>query len=242
MSEKKETRLRRARKARLKMRELEVVRLCVYRSSQHIYAQVISADGGKVLASASTLDKELRDGATGNVEAAKKVDRLRLYAPQEAIALLREVSTVKFDPTVEVHIRTGVDPRHADQMIRGSVVLPAGTGKKVRGHGRNLLDPVDLGLRRPGRGLEWLDSLPTAQVRPVICPSNGPDIALERDGFRRARVRPGASVAPVHVDDRSAADPPGRRSRGSTPAARRRSRGGRCDGVVVVRHPRLPPP
>ena len=76
MSEKKETRLRRARKARLKMRELEAVRLSVYRSSQHIYAQVISADGAKVLASASTLDKELRDGATGNVDAAKKVGQL----------------------------------------------------------------------------------------------------------------------------------------------------------------------
>jgi len=76
MSVKKETRLRRARKARLKMRELEAVRLCVYRSSQHIYAQVLSADGGKVLASASTLDKELRDGATGNVDAAKKVGQL----------------------------------------------------------------------------------------------------------------------------------------------------------------------
>ena len=76
MSVKKETRLRRARKARLKMRELEAVRLCVYRSSQHIYAQVLSADGGKVLASASTLDKELRGGATGNVDAAKKVGQL----------------------------------------------------------------------------------------------------------------------------------------------------------------------
>jgi large subunit ribosomal protein L18 len=76
MSVKKETRLRRARKARLKMRELEAVRLCVYRSSQHIYAQVISADGAKVLATASTLDKELRDGATGNVDAAKKVGQL----------------------------------------------------------------------------------------------------------------------------------------------------------------------
>ena len=76
MSEKKETRLRRARKARLKMRELETVRLSVYRSSQHIYAQVISADGAKILASASTLDKELRDGATGNVDAAKKVGQL----------------------------------------------------------------------------------------------------------------------------------------------------------------------
>ena len=76
MTDKKVTRLRRARKARLKMHELEVVRLCVYRSSQHIYAQVISGDGGKVLASASTLDKELRDAATGNVDAAKKVGLL----------------------------------------------------------------------------------------------------------------------------------------------------------------------
>ncbi|TLX55151.1 50S ribosomal protein L18 [Stutzerimonas nosocomialis] len=76
MSVKKETRLRRARKARLKMRELETVRLCVHRSAQHIYAQVISADGGKVLASASTLDKELRQAATGNVDAAKKVGQL----------------------------------------------------------------------------------------------------------------------------------------------------------------------
>src|SRR5919199_5383961 len=66
------------------------------------------------------------------VEAAKKVDRFKLYNPREAVALLRELNFVKFDPTVEVHIRTGVDPRHADQMVRGSVVLPAGTGKQVR--------------------------------------------------------------------------------------------------------------
>ncbi|HLH24220.1 MAG TPA: 50S ribosomal protein L1 [Chloroflexota bacterium] len=65
-------------------------------------------------------------------DAVKKVDRDRLYTPQEAVALLREVSYVKFDPTVEIHIRTGLDPRHAEQMVRGSVVLPAGTGKKVR--------------------------------------------------------------------------------------------------------------
>lgn len=76
MSDKKVIRLRRARQARLKMRELEAVRLCVYRSSQHMYAQVISADGGKVLASASTLDKELRGTASSNVEAAKKVGLL----------------------------------------------------------------------------------------------------------------------------------------------------------------------
>lgn len=76
MSDKKETRLRRARKTRLRIREQEVVRLCVYRSSQHMYAQVIAADGGKVLACASTLDKELRSGTTGNIEAAKKVGEL----------------------------------------------------------------------------------------------------------------------------------------------------------------------
>ena len=76
MNDKKVSRVRRARRARFKMRELEVVRLCVHRSSQHIYAQVISEDGQKVLASASTLDKQLREQATGNIEAAKKVGQL----------------------------------------------------------------------------------------------------------------------------------------------------------------------
>jgi len=76
MNLKKQTRLRRSRKTRLKIRELEVMRLCVHRSSQHIYAQVISADGGKVLASASTLDKTLRSGATGNIAAASEVGKL----------------------------------------------------------------------------------------------------------------------------------------------------------------------
>ncbi|MEZ2746814.1 50S ribosomal protein L18 [Halopseudomonas bauzanensis] len=76
MSDKKVIRLRRARRSRLKLRELEAVRLCVYRSSQHMYAQVISADGAKVLASASTLDASLRSGSTGNIEAAKQVGLL----------------------------------------------------------------------------------------------------------------------------------------------------------------------
>ncbi|HMU86122.1 MAG TPA: 50S ribosomal protein L18 [Agitococcus sp.] len=76
MNEKKEARLRRAKSTRLKIRELGAVRLCVNRTPRHIYAQVISACGGKVLAQASTLDANLRDGATGNVEAAKKVGLL----------------------------------------------------------------------------------------------------------------------------------------------------------------------
>jgi large subunit ribosomal protein L1 len=65
-------------------------------------------------------------------DALKKIDREKLYAPDEAIALLKEIATAKFDETVEVHIRTGVDPRHADQVVRGSAALPAGTGKTRR--------------------------------------------------------------------------------------------------------------
>ena len=76
MNVKKEARQRRAKSTRLKIRELGAVRLCVNRTPRHIYAQVISACGGKVLAQASTLDANLRDGATGNVEAAKKVGLL----------------------------------------------------------------------------------------------------------------------------------------------------------------------
>ena len=66
------------------------------------------------------------------IEAAKKVDSDKLYSPADAIKMLREISFTRFDPTVEVHVRTGVDPRHADQMVRGLAVLPAGTGKEVR--------------------------------------------------------------------------------------------------------------
>ena len=76
MSDKKQTRLRRARRARAKIRELGVTRLTIHRSPRHIYAQLISGDGARVLASASTLDKDLRSGKTGNAEAAKAVGAL----------------------------------------------------------------------------------------------------------------------------------------------------------------------
>ena len=66
------------------------------------------------------------------LEAAKLVDRERLYPPDEAASLARETAVVNFDSTVEAHLRLGVDPRHADQMVRGTVVLPHGTGKVVR--------------------------------------------------------------------------------------------------------------
>lgn len=65
-------------------------------------------------------------------EAAAKVDGERQYTPEEAIALAKETSITKFDATVEVHMRMGVDPRHAEQQIRDVVQLPHGLGKKVR--------------------------------------------------------------------------------------------------------------
>jgi large subunit ribosomal protein L18 len=76
MSDKKTSRLRRARRARAKMRELGVNRLSVHRTSQHVYAQIIGPQGDKVLASASTLEKDLRAGSTGNTEAAANVGKL----------------------------------------------------------------------------------------------------------------------------------------------------------------------
>ena len=66
------------------------------------------------------------------VEAAKLIDRSKVYEAEEAVALVKKSATAKIDETVELHIRTGCDSRHADQQIRGAVVLPAGTGKDVR--------------------------------------------------------------------------------------------------------------
>ena len=66
------------------------------------------------------------------LESAKLVDRATLYDPAEALDLAVKTSSAKFDETVEIHVRLGVDSRHADQQVRGAVVLPNGTGKKVR--------------------------------------------------------------------------------------------------------------
>jgi large subunit ribosomal protein L1 len=66
------------------------------------------------------------------IAAREKVDRKRTYDPAAAVALVKEAATAKFDETVELHLRTGLDGRHADQQIRGTVVLPHGLGKKMR--------------------------------------------------------------------------------------------------------------
>src|SRR5450432_4689562 len=65
-------------------------------------------------------------------QADEQIDRERLYTPAEAVGLAKKTSSTKFDPTVEVAMRLGVDPRKADQMVRGTVNLPNGTGKTAR--------------------------------------------------------------------------------------------------------------
>ncbi len=65
-------------------------------------------------------------------DAKKLIDASKLYDPEEAVALVKQLSKAKFDETIEMSIRLGVDPRHADQQVRGTVVLPHGTGKKVK--------------------------------------------------------------------------------------------------------------
>jgi len=92
MNAKKQSRLRRAKRSRAKMRELGALRLCVNRTPRHIYAQIIAADGDKVLASASTLDKALRTGKTGNADAATEVGKLIADRAKEA-----GVTVVAFD-------------------------------------------------------------------------------------------------------------------------------------------------
>lgn len=76
MNDKKSSRIRRARRTRAKIRELKLARLCVNRTPRHIYAQIIAGDSATVLASASTVEKDLKNGATGNSEAAIKVGTL----------------------------------------------------------------------------------------------------------------------------------------------------------------------
>ncbi len=66
------------------------------------------------------------------LEALKQVDENKLYEPHEAVSLLKKINYVNFDPTLEVHMKLGVDPRHADQMVRGVAMLPAGSGKEMK--------------------------------------------------------------------------------------------------------------
>jgi len=96
------------------------------------------------------------------VESVKLIDRSVLYAPQEALGLVVKTAKAKFDETVELHVKLGVDPRHADQQVRGAVVLPHGTGKSVRvlvfAKGAKAQEAIDAGAEFVGAE-EYLDKI-----------------------------------------------------------------------------------
>jgi large subunit ribosomal protein L1 len=114
--------------------------------------------------------------------AGEKVDRTQLYAPREAIALLKEFPDAKFDETVELNVRLGVDPRKADQMVRGAVSLPKGTGKTVRvavfakgekatqakDAGADVVGDDDLAERIQGGWLDFDAAVATPDMMPVV--------------------------------------------------------------------------
>ena len=96
------------------------------------------------------------------VESVKLVEKNRLYDPAEALSLACQTSKAKFDETIEVHVRLGVDSRHADQQVRGAVVLPNGTGKKVKvlvfAKGDNVQKALDAGADYAG-GAEYAEKI-----------------------------------------------------------------------------------
>ena len=96
------------------------------------------------------------------IDSAKLIDKSKAYEPAEALALVCETSKAKFDETIEIHIRLGVDSRHADQQVRGAVVLPNGTGKKVKvlvfAKGDKVQAALDAGADYAG-GAEYADKI-----------------------------------------------------------------------------------
>ena len=96
------------------------------------------------------------------IDSAKLIDKSKAYEPAEALALVCETPKAKFDETIEIHIRLGVDSRHADQQVRGAVVLPNGTGKKVKvlvfAKGDKVQAALDAGADYAG-GAEYADKI-----------------------------------------------------------------------------------
>ncbi len=98
------------------------------------------------------------------IDSAKLIEKNRLYDPSEALGLVCQTSKAKFDETIEVHVRLGVDSRHADQQVRGAVVLPNGTGKKVKvlvfAKGDKVQAALDAGADYAG-GAEYAEKITT---------------------------------------------------------------------------------
>ena len=96
------------------------------------------------------------------IDSAKLIDKSKVYDPAEALDLVCQTSKAKFDETIEIHIRLGVDSRHADQQVRGAVVLPNGTGKSIKvlvfAKGDNVQKALDAGADYAG-GPEYADKI-----------------------------------------------------------------------------------
>ena len=105
-------------------------------------------------------------------EAAKLVDSTMLYDAADAIDLVQKTSTTKFDATVEAHIRLGVDSRHADQQVRGAVVLPHGTGKTVR--------VLEFDIKRPIQQDGVMTTMPQSVKAPFIGLVPIPSLLIDR--------------------------------------------------------------
>ena len=115
-------------------------------------------------------------------DAAKRFDRERLHTPSEAVELAKQLSTARFDETVELAVRLGVDPRKADQMVRGTVSLPSGTGKDVRvavfaagdaaaearAAGADVVGADDLAERIHGGAIDFDVAIATPDLMPLV--------------------------------------------------------------------------
>ena len=140
-------------------------------------------------------------------ESAKLIDKAALYEPAEALELAVKSATAKFDETVEVHIRLGVDSRHADQQVRGAVVLPNGTGRTVRvavfakgadadaavAAGAEVVGAEDLVARIQGEGFMDFDAPRQAPLPPML-PRLLPKLRPVRSSI--VSTRPTSSTAP----------------------------------------------
>src|SRR5919108_4948633 len=114
---------------------------------------------------------------------AEKVEPEKLYAPQDGVKLVKETAYGKFDETVELHIRTGLDPKHADQQVRGSAVLPAGTGRTQRvvafaqgdkareaeAAGADIVGSQELVNRIQGGWTDFEVAVATQDMMPLVC-------------------------------------------------------------------------
>ena len=129
--------------------------------------------------------------------AAKLVDSEKLYQPGDAVSLVKQTSFVKFDSTVELHFRLGVDPRHADQMVRGTAVLPHGTGKTVR---ILVFAQGDKAREAEQAGADFVGSADLVKQITVIIDGDKFTVKLDTDAIATGTIKLDPAKKPKHID------------------------------------------